>query len=426
MAKNIFTGSTIAVAQVSSCSITAYDATTTYKLTVGNVVISVLGTTDANGTATALRAAWNASTHPYCTGITAGGSTNVVTLTGDVAGVPFTVTSSVTGGTGTISAVSDTTACTGPNFYNRASNWSLNAVPVAGDEVSISNSSINICWGLDNAGATLAKLLIDKSYTGRIGLDPFAFATTANGQTTNTTVTEYRSHYLAVNASIVEIGENLGAGSPAGSARIKLDLGTVASRVEIFDMASSSADANRPTIRIKANNASTDIHVRRATSGVGINAEVFGETGTINNITMLDPSTTARVVTGDGLTFDTYKQFGGNNTIRAAAATAIINNGGLLTSEGDFNVATWEANSGTSYPNHIKTGGNAIDDLIIGSSEALESPGGAVDATQSPLARTWDTVTPNKGSLRVDKNVVTINTFNVPEGKFAMALSEAA
>ena len=78
MATKYWKGTATAVAQVSSATVTAYDAATTYKITVGagnnTVVISAPGTTDANGTAAALRTAWNASTHPYCAGITAAGT----------------------------------------------------------------------------------------------------------------------------------------------------------------------------------------------------------------------------------------------------------------------------------------------------------------------------------------------------------------
>jgi hypothetical protein len=98
MATKYWLGTATAVAQVDTVQITAYDVTTTYTLTVGGVDVETLGVTDATGTATALAAAWNTSTHAYFTGVTASSTTDTVTLTADVAGVEFTAASSVTGG----------------------------------------------------------------------------------------------------------------------------------------------------------------------------------------------------------------------------------------------------------------------------------------------------------------------------------------
>ena len=64
MADKYWLGIATEVAQIDTVQINGYDAATTYKLTVGGFVISVLGDTDVNGTAAALAAAWNASTHP--------------------------------------------------------------------------------------------------------------------------------------------------------------------------------------------------------------------------------------------------------------------------------------------------------------------------------------------------------------------------
>ena len=66
-----WTGQAPAVAQVTTIQVTAYAAGTTYTITVGGVLISVIGQGTINATAAALAAAWNASTHPYCTGVTA-------------------------------------------------------------------------------------------------------------------------------------------------------------------------------------------------------------------------------------------------------------------------------------------------------------------------------------------------------------------
>ena len=95
MGDNYWVGGAVAVAQVVTVALTAYDGATTYKLTVGGVVVSAVGTGGTTTTAAAaLAAAWNASTHSYFTGITANNNSSAtVTLTADTAGVPFTVAS---------------------------------------------------------------------------------------------------------------------------------------------------------------------------------------------------------------------------------------------------------------------------------------------------------------------------------------------
>lgn len=71
MATRTWLGTAAAVAQVSTVQVTAYDAATTYKLTVNGNVISTIAAGSVNATATALAAAWNLSTVPEFTGVTA-------------------------------------------------------------------------------------------------------------------------------------------------------------------------------------------------------------------------------------------------------------------------------------------------------------------------------------------------------------------
>ncbi|MGH2437495.1 MAG: hypothetical protein ACRDFA_10920, partial [bacterium] len=87
MATKRWLGTAVAVAQISTVTITAYDIATSYKVTIGGVTVSVVGQGGTTTTtATALKNALAASTHPYFDGITWTSATNVVTGTADVAG----------------------------------------------------------------------------------------------------------------------------------------------------------------------------------------------------------------------------------------------------------------------------------------------------------------------------------------------------
>lgn len=197
MADKYWKPKAIAVAQVATVQVTGFDASTTYKLTVAGVdLVSEPGTTNADTTATNISNAWNNSTHPYATGITASVSTDTVTLTADVAEVPFTVTSSVSGGSGTIGSVTTTTSPTGPHTLDDATNWDGQTLPSSSDTIIFRDSSINVSWGLDGLSTTGHTLKIEQSYTGRIGLDWRAVATSADGATTDTGAQEYRAVYM--------------------------------------------------------------------------------------------------------------------------------------------------------------------------------------------------------------------------------------
>ena len=102
-------GGADAVSQVATTQITAFDAATTYKVTIGGITVSVAGDTDADTTAAALKAALSGSDHPYFTAITWTVATDTITGTAATAGVPFVFSTSATGGTGTISAYSEDT-----------------------------------------------------------------------------------------------------------------------------------------------------------------------------------------------------------------------------------------------------------------------------------------------------------------------------
>ena len=159
MATRRWVGKAKAVAQVSSVQVTAYDVATTYILTVNTKTVSVIAQGSANATASALATAWNALTFPEFAEITASSSTDTVTLTGDTAGKPFTVSKSTSGGTGTMGSVTAVTAATGPNHWDNANNWKEGSVPVAGDDVIIDEGP-SILYALDQNAVTLTTLKI--------------------------------------------------------------------------------------------------------------------------------------------------------------------------------------------------------------------------------------------------------------------------
>jgi len=123
----------VSVRQVSTITITAYDAATTYKVTIGGTDVTQIGTGGtAAQTAQALTAALNASVNANFTPITWTSSGTVITGKADVGGVAFTPTTSVTGGAGTIGAPAAVVLSTG-----KALQFDLEAVPFGAHTFSV-------------------------------------------------------------------------------------------------------------------------------------------------------------------------------------------------------------------------------------------------------------------------------------------------
>lgn len=408
-------GQATAVAQVANATFGTYDVTTTRSITINGVTISAA---DSGGTLTAaldaLKVLLNASTHPYFSTITWTSDATKIYGTGDTAGVPFVFLAAVSGGTGTCSnTFTISTAAAGPHNFQSAANWSDQTVPVSNDRVVFANGAVDCLWGLANSSVALDAMDIQQSYTGKIGLGLY-FATSEDGETVSTTYPEYRQAYLAVEVTqadgLCEIGKVVGPGTPAGSRRIKLDLGSNPATVHIHGTASNSADSGYPAVRILANDVLTEIHVHKAPGGVGIAAEKDSETSVVALVKVNATANTTKVTVGAGVTLTSYTQTGGNNVLRAAATvTTVTASGGLLKIEGDFTITTLNASGATITDNHYKTGGNAITTANIS--------GGLVDTTQSTTPRTWNQTNISKsggrgGSLKRDPAILTLTTLS--------------
>jgi len=417
VATRYWLGQAAVVAQVQTGSIDTLDGTpanNTFTVTIGGVAVSAVGATNPTTTATNLRASLNASTHPYFAAITWSGSGGNIVGTADTSGVPFVAALTVSGaGTGTVTDFAMTTANSGPNDWSVAANWSAATVPVSADDVIIKDNAVNICWGFAQSAVELTSLRIDKSYTGMIGLRRDHFATSADAETLNVDYVEYRPTYLSIASTTVALGANLAPGTPTGSQRMKIDLGSaVAATVDIFDTAQASAEAGMPAIRLKAANASTDIFVRFAPGGVGVAVDVPGETSTVRKVSVSDTSTASRVFLGAGTTITTWDQSGGDNILQAAGTvTTITVSGGILLNEGAAAVTTANVYGGNFVSNSTGT----ITTLVLN--------GGNVDFQKSNRARTVTTCNLTRGELKANGTNLTITNLNDPANNYTLQVA---
>ncbi len=370
-------GGTIEADDVFILTITGWDGTSTA------ISAAAGGTTVADVTA-AMTAAWNASTHALCTPITAADNTTNLTLTADTAGEAFSVAATTTeAGGGAADAQTfvkaSTTASAGPKHWDSTGNWDTGALPgaSAGDEVFISNCSDDIVYGLDQSGTanTLTTLNIDKSFTGKIGY---------NGEA------GFSGTYLQVKATTVNIGQHIGSGSPAGSGRIMIDVGSAGTPViNIYNTSSSSADTNKPCVRVKANNASAVCNISDGMVGF---AYEDGETTTIGTIRM---SGGEEVYISEGTTVTTVYKKGGNCDM-VCGCTTLTNDGGALSLYGSGTYTTINQKAGTCYL------------YGTGTITTLNVTGGFADCRKSLDSRTITTVKVKGGSFHYDPTFLTL------------------
>ena len=317
MATRIFAGDAVAVAQVDTVQITAFDAATTYILTINGKTVSVSGVTDVAATTAALEVAWNASTIPEFAEVTAlDDDVDTITLTAGTAGKPFTVTSSVSGGTGTIGAVASVTTNDGPNVWS-GNNFKTagvrGTIPAAADTVIIQDSDVSLLYNLDQSSAgAMADLQVFASYTGILGLDK----TNEDGDTYD----EYRQRYLAIDVADIRIGDGDGSGS--GKLRIQLE-GTAT----ITSNNASSSNDDFGAVEFFGNGQT--ITTATVEAGSVDFAKDSGETG--STITTLNVDNDGTVRVDVNCTLATVNVEGGTLNLEIAATTVELRDGATVT-----------------------------------------------------------------------------------------------
>ncbi len=408
MAVNEFTPSALEIAQVNEVTVGGTLAGETFTIRVGGVDIASHTDTDTviATTVAALVAAWNLSTHPYATQITATNASPDVVLTSDVPGLPFAVTLNTPGGAATF-VEAETTANEGPNNWESLANWSLGSLPAATDDVVI-DSQVDLCWGLNHDTVTIAGLDIRKN-RGRIGLRTHQFATAVNARIYDTTVPEYRGTYLDIKIAtngLLKIGSSEhGPDNKLASDRIKIDLGSSDVDVDVHAMNATPAELGMPALRMKLFMTNGDFNIYGGTVGVAVDTP--GETSTLKEVNLRGP--TSRVFISNGVTTDKVRQYQGlESVINAAADIGTIQcDAGTLVLEGEWDISVkLIINGGTVIDNHGKA---------TGSADEIDLNGGVLDCS-NPInyARIYDILNFEGGKLKGGNPIPNIIDLNLP------------
>ncbi len=191
-----WTPSAAAVKQVATHTLHA--SATQARATIGGVVITGDVGATAAATATNLLTAISAARHEYFKAIVWTVSSSTITATAKTGGCPFILTmDDYYSAAWNVNSAASTTACTGRNHYDDNENWRTLAgaitanVPAAGDNVYVDNSGDGFLWGCGDL-ANIDDLVIGGTFTGCIGVNPFAFCTDSGGKRT-VDIKDYRA-----------------------------------------------------------------------------------------------------------------------------------------------------------------------------------------------------------------------------------------
>lgn len=421
MATRYWLGKQAPVSQVDTVTVGGTLSDETFVISIDGVqIVSILDTdNDVDTVRTNLVTAWNLSTVAYATGITAAeGGTGELTLTADVGGLPFTIDLNTPGGSATFSKAA-TTAADGPNFWDTAENWSGDTIPGTGDTVVLRNSAIPICWNIDQNALAIDRLVIESSFTGRVGINRNVLAISADAISVDNSAADYREDYLRIDVDTVEIGGTTGPGRSNGSTRIKIDNTKTsgASTTTIFSTAATSIETGLPAVRLLYANSDAELRVRSTSGGVGVACDEPAETSTIGTIAL---SGNSSIYIGEGTTLTTFEQEGGTASLRSAGTIATVRiYGGSVTTEGDYTITLLEIFDGSVIANHIKTGGVAVT--------TLDLEGGVIDCSANLDDRTFTNVNLKRGgSLVAHAEHLTITNLNNPtDGKYSLLAQDA-
>jgi hypothetical protein len=363
------------VAQTGTVTVTAYDATTNYRLYVPDAngpFAAAAGVTDTTGTADALATAWEARTEGQFSDISAENTAAVITLTALTPGVPHTIVSGVSGGAGTIGAYAATVVNLSPNDLNDGVNWSNNAVPGA-DDVYFDNIDEDVFWNLAALTAvTITSVNLHGSYGGTIGLSK---------RRVDGDFTEYFTDYFTANMTTINVGQIPGS---FGGDHCLLNTQAAQTTINLW-ATGSSADSDLPWLRWKGTHASNAVRIMDGSFGAAVYG---GETATIATLTIEDGT----VLCGSGTTLTgcTVVMTGGSldtwSAVASSSGAVTLGNGATMTHRSGTLGGTVTVRSGGTL--RIEAAAAlTIATLVLESGASLDVSGstGAITITTSTL-----------------------------------------
>lgn len=264
---------------------------------------------------------------------------------------------------------------------NTAGNWSPSGVPAAGDDVYVPAGSGSMSNNMDalktaTLGGALGTVEVEAGYTGTIGS---------------------KSAYWQFTPTAFRF---------AGTGAAHIDIEAAAISPDIRATATAQSGGAVPGLVLKGSAIATLSVVGSCSVGV---AFYGGETSTITTARVVGGS--ASLVLGSGVTVTTVQCASGSLTLKAACTTLDIQ-GGTATTLGGGAITTVTLDAG------------AANLLASGTITTLTQAGGTAELLGSGSARTITTMNHNGGTIRYDKDVVTITTYNRKSGPSSLTAND--
>lgn len=369
-------GAALAVAQVTRITFSAYTSGQTYTLTINGKSVSYVAAASTSADVFAgLVAAWGATLIAEFKEATASVNSGVV-LTANVAGVPFTVTATATGGI--TSTITTLTACTGPNFRTNAANYLGGAAPGAGDHTRFRNGNVPMLYDLEDVAVNYGDIIIEASYTGSIGLpavNPLGYR-------------EYRPRFLKLGNGSNNYKIRIGAGQGQQPARILIDANAATVFAQVYGTG-TALDGERPLV-IKNTDATSTLEYY---GGIAtLDADSSGAAATLKVIANPQAGAQCNVLVTEQVACGVVTTSGGELEIRGSATSVDANLGSKVSISGDATCPTVVASSGSTV----------FWDSTAGVTNATARPGGTIDFGRQAAAKTVTNGTCHKDGKFLD------------------------
>lgn len=319
MATRTWIGGAPAVKQVDHCTPGSVAAGRTFTVTIGQRAESFTASVGTVPEVTAaLKTQCTNSAYPeFSSDIVWTEDGTKLIATANVAGEPFVLSLSATGGASFTRAAS--VASQGPYHLGDVNNWNTiatpNTLPVTGDTIIFERWATDIRYGLEDlSGQTFARVDFRQTETGGVGL-PF---NRANGRR------EYLPRYFKAGMTEINVGNADGLGS--GSGLLRLDTGTAQTTLTMYQTGAPS-EAGAASLEWKGTHASNLIHLIKGIFGC---CRLSGETATIGTLRvdfLSDALNDSLSIIDSGCTLSTLEANSGLIGLRTTPTTIKFRNG---------------------------------------------------------------------------------------------------
>jgi hypothetical protein len=294
-------------------------------------------------------------------------SATVLTITGAADGRPFTLATTESSTSGTVSDATVSGTGTGPHHANNVDNWSADTLPVTGDDIVLDGLSTSaLKYALDGLAIQPNSIVQTSDYTGEIGLpkvntdnpsypydeylvDALTFADDANTNTTTCTI---------------------GSGNGPGSPRTKINFADCTGVTINVQRTGQSAETGIPALLLQFSDSATILNVNRGDVGVAFYEGEDGHLATLRVGYIDNPAGDANVVLGKDadIADATITVSGGTLTTNSANGSGTVTMlGGIVTvNAGAY--ASIVIDAGTCYYQSPGT----LASAIIGSDATLD------------------------------------------------------